>query len=1633
MKRNSINSLHLFCLMLLVAFSQVVQGLTVVHQKGEFYGAEAYLTNEYGMLMQKTNTCRTIVYVNPTATSSTLVLPATTGNSPHFYYRWYDYKTDGYTSTRLTPVGTGGSATTCTNGIVAYGNSGSIRLESATYKPSGSTLPDFISCDVSSNLDFSLSGSNLTEPTISYRYIYEIRSANEIATQLNSCMGATFLENYTVEMPATKLANVKDFPRVALKYNATNYWGYNESGVLVQGSNSNFTLTNTNSQFVSGGNIRYCYVTPRTAGTSLIVTATIKCGTKVYNVAKFTITFTSDTPDYFSNLTGAKENRSINYLDNNYILLSKLDFDYNTDPVTAANNMWTDPLPWNNCTYGFASPTLFDKGQRGFGRVALWNEYGFYKSANVSGITSNYTWWNNGNIVYDRTHFISGGTKDGYFMYVDASEVPGIISKLELDKLCPGTKLFVSVGLSSLSYSSQSTNSDPNINLVFIGVDADGKETELNRYTSGDIPQAENTAATNPSPWWQLYYTFTFNSNVDYASYRLQLENNCKGTYGGDYAIDDIRIYRTKPSVQANQVTLPCGVEAAKVKINIEYGKLLENLSKTEVTSGSGTTFDVRYRFLDDSKNSIVYNFNTDGAPDTDYGVIRVSTKFSDMTALTSSNEAPITYSQTPALAYTESKTIDGQVVRFICFQTPNNDVLEPNKAYYTVIANSGGVFGTGMCDMVSEPFIIEPPSKVTVDGASWNNVNGGMCYGNTMTLGASLRDRITHEAIKCRFDWYIGTKTEFESILYNGMTASTALGLYRTAYPIPAVGDGLKSVSGVFTQQAYDLLAVLISQKKLILNVEEISRIVRYGELYLAIPIALTASPTATTTVLELCTDYVTIDAVAPHINPSIQINAGGFETPMTLRMGFSQFNDLKANSTKILTVPILDFKNSDQTKIRDLVKASDANVYLIATDDPSIIVDSLNPIIKVATIEAINATVVTSDVDYIKLKIPATSINMKEGYTYRMQFDFNQVQLAHDAVPCDGTALMTFKIVPEFVTWTGSGGDNWNKDENWKRSVKSELYKGSTYTDDANSHGFVPMKFSKATIANTTKAPWLYDLASSVNLDNTNYTDATNKKANAVTVNILNDLMVKANGSDYDSESFYGNTCDQIYFKSHGELRNTNYLAYNKAWVDFELTSGRWYMLASPLKGVFAGDMYLPSVGGRQETEAFQPISFSTSTNNRFNPPIYQRSWDHSSSTVFNSTGGSFDSYISANWSQVYNKVDEAYTPGKGFSIRAVYGTEGVDKVLFRLPKSDLNYSYYSYNNTVTGNSTAISRTDNGKLIFDNAATNVSVTPSNTTGSNVLFLVGNPFMATLDMKKFFDAHPNLERRYWILTEHGQSAVAIASDGSLTTSGDEVLTGTVAPMQSFFIEKKAAVVGDPTIIFLPDMTISQPISGSMIRSSSANTSLRIVAKCDGYSSNVLLKLQDGASDSYESKEDVPLIMDSNLSDSPTLYTMAGSKAVMINTLSTLKNVPFGVYSENNKDVELTFVGIERIGKLSIYDSELKKSIVLSADHCKITIPGNTHNRFFINSCNMNENTDFKIYFYSTKDGKVFVETESNDELKDIRIFGINGMLIKQILRFENSSMSAFDLAPGSYIIRAVSLKSVGSEKVIIR
>ncbi|MBQ4524855.1 MAG: hypothetical protein IJA00_02105, partial [Bacteroidaceae bacterium] len=215
---------------------------------------------------------------------------------------------------------------------------------------------------------------------------------------------------------------------------------------------------------------------------------------------------------------------------------------------------------------------------------------------------------------------------------------------------------------------------------------------------------------------------------------------------------------------------------------------------------------------------------------------------------------------------------------------------------------------------------------------------------------------------------------------------------------------------------------------------------------------------------------------------------------------------------------------------------------------------------------------------------------IKYHEGYWYKVKFRYS---LTSDLVDpnlknrCYGESYLTIKVVPEYATW-GEGlpnNSNWLNDDNWRRSSKAELYKTVVNSDNypvydettglSNEKGYVPMSFTKVTILNDMQTPYPYlsELKRNVHTNLITEETLTNGDLSAATVNIQYDMMVGAEPTTcpynkektnvYECEHFYGNICEQIYFKPRAQLRYQHYLDYEKAWVEMELSANKWMML--------------------------------------------------------------------------------------------------------------------------------------------------------------------------------------------------------------------------------------------------------------------------------------------------------------------------------------------------------------------------------------------------------------------------------------------------------------------------------------
>lgn len=753
------------------------------------------------------------------------------------------------------------------------------------------------------------------------------------------------------------------------------------------------------------------------------------------------------------------------------------------------------------------------------------------------------------------------------------------------------------------------------------------------------------------------------------------------------------------------------------------------------------------------------------------------------------------------------------------------------------------------------------------------------------------------------------------------------------------------------------------------------------------------------------------------------------------------------------------------------------DPFVYLAGTDDPqyldlNVIKDpagspmGLKPIGRISEIRALENGSSANNLFRIAFD---NAFRFKEGHTYRLRFSFRENGVS--SLPtgddgegpvrhCHGQHVLTLKVVPEYQMWVGKDGEsNWSNDKNWRRVSTSELLHPATEGDSdyddfvtnrddlaSTTNSFVPMSFTKVIIPSGASVPMLYDSPTADVVAGAVYKWPENLDAPDGTGNPTIDIQYDMASENVTSSRniicrpWYTNTCDQIHLHSNAEITGQHLLSHNRAWVDFEIEPAVWYTLSSPITGVVAGDMYLPTVGARQTTELFKPIKFDPGRNDRFAPAVYQRAWNAATAKVYELGGGADGRNVAVRttWSNVYNDVTTDYSqPGTGFSIKADVSKAVLDKdadnndmdidhVMFRLPKDDDKFVYFDHNSNQTGHETQIARSA-AKLHAGNNG-DVAVTVSGVDQSKY-FLVGNPFMAHLDMARFLQDNADvINGKYWVMNSEGQGAAILDGD-VFSEAGTLENPELVPPMQGFFVEAKNAAK-NLTLSFKVTNTVGvvhAPTDGNFLRTpalrgESADTraafspAMRISAVKEGRTvSQAALLMDQRFSPGYDEEEDMALLIDSHQDKLSHVYTIAGNMAVSVNSFDQLISTEVGVAAPDGERTLIRFEGVDAIGDAMLHDVVENVTIPIT-EGMEYIVEGSVSGRLFIKGIATEVLASDAIRLGI--DGReVTVTAPANGCPLAVKVYDSLGRLA--LIRDTDENTLRFTLEPGIYVVDA--------------
>ena len=536
------------------------------------------------------------------------------------YMRWYDYETGGdphynyahgneYQSTSwiLSPraadgnpfsaINTPVSAATVTNEGLSHGfyalnkdkdgnNSngndaaiGGILDEGNPYNP----MPiikgwedggyHIMACDVSAYTDYNVVVENrqiksITEPTLSYRQLFHLRPAGEMADTLaaRSSRGV-YLEEYKYQAPAGKqilLSTEYRHSKVRSHKSELCYFyrdkdnsdnikqidNRNNANILkwyisnADGSNREEYTPQYSAEmdYLIVRSEEYTYDAPKVY--TLEMPAGVANNEQTLLIARFEVEFVDIERQGPTNKTIITQQR----INTQYKNLAEINF-----------NNTTSHLPWEQASYGYVYNVAPLNTNGGYKRGASQGAFPFYGEYTI--LESVDTDW-----ARASAH---GGT--GKSLYVDGTMEPGLVASITAKaKICSGQTMYCSAWFCNPAPSGWSGEGNPIFRCNIQGKNKDEQEWhDAGVYFVGELLKG--------SGWQQI--VFPIQSASSYDSTRVSIYNFATTNQGNDFMVDDITLFVSQLPIAAYQGEMACrtvegGETTAAAVLRLDYNNI---------------------------------------------------------------------------------------------------------------------------------------------------------------------------------------------------------------------------------------------------------------------------------------------------------------------------------------------------------------------------------------------------------------------------------------------------------------------------------------------------------------------------------------------------------------------------------------------------------------------------------------------------------------------------------------------------------------------------------------------------------------------------------------------------------------------------------------------------------------------------------------------------------------------------------------------------------------------------------------------------------------------------------------------------------------------------------------------------
>lgn len=489
------------------------------------------------------------------------------------------------------------------------------------------------------------------------------------------------------------------------------------------------------------------------------------------------------------------------------------------------------------------------------------------------------------------------------------------------------------------------------------------------------------------------------------------------------------------------------------------------------------------------------------------------------------------------------------------------------------------------------------------------------------------------------------------------------------------------------------------------------------------------------------------------------------------------------------------------------------------------------------------------------------------------------------------------------------------------------------------------------------------------------------------------------------------------------------TDHLAYSAEHSDSPLSRGGWHTLSMPLQNVVTGDL---SFGGYPNT-FLRKFSAKADADAEFLVGSWSNYFRTNAETLKSGEGFVY-------WMHVYEDIPFRQETGQLTSMQypkggTNYGLKEVNGIIelpfFENQAMSQAHRLHSYDESTEISSFGRIDTDLEDLpmipndvdtvgrssyyayrfAFETSGNLYPDVSYPVTFSENFALVGNPYLSAIDFDAFaLDNQDVIKPNYQLWTGNG---FAVYSNGNVSGTGNIIgITGKIAPMQSFLVERATTANENVDLIFdLKNISIT---GSDGLRNSESESGEKIEITANNKAGSILTFVaynEDGSKD-LGNMDSRKIIM--GIGEMPEVYTLkkhGDSRVALagnyINSNTML--IPIGLATSSSGSTTLVLKGMNNYnGRVNFIDTEAQENIDISKEevyeytfnYTPNWVDGKvmpTNNRFFLRILPIYgdsglDDTDNKVYAYYER-GIVNVVSLSED-IQDIYIYDSRGNLL---------------------------------------